>query len=113
MQKLFEELTEGIIAGHYLLGLKTSLEYLGECRRIMQLILEKAFPLDVDCEVFGKRRNKLLITPMSGRYREIVDISREMDGKCENLPFPANILHKNDYICKQVMFENICVIRYH
>ena len=109
MQKLYEELRDGVVAGHYLLGTRSSLEYLGNCRKWIQKILEKAHSGDKECSLFGKRRDKLLITPMDGRYKEIVDLSKCLNKSDGDLPYPIDTLYKNNNAYRQIMFENIPV----
>lgn len=107
MQRLFESLRNGIIAGHYLLGTEASLEYLAECRYYIQKILEISFNLPKN-ELFGKRREDILITPMDGRYKNVLDISNichKMNS--EEYPYPMKELFRNDEICMKIHHDGI------
>lgn len=108
MQALFEELKNGVVAGHYLLGTESSLDYLAECRNWINLICEKIFPRN-DNKLFGKRRNSVLITPMDGRYGEIVNLRKCIQlnkNNCE-LFEPLDRLRKSNPIYRQIFYEDI------
>jgi len=108
MQNLFEELKNGVSADHHLLGTESSLDYLAECRHWIHLICEKVFP-DKGVNLFGKRRDSILITPMDGRYGKIVNLKKCIQSNESNsqLLEPLDRLHKSNPIYRQIMYEDM------